>query len=65
MVIQFLFLYHHLLFLDKYKKEGLESLEKKKRVDKNEFRKIKDDSVVDKIIELREKYPRITTKKIK
>ena len=48
----------------KYKKEGLESLEKKKRVDKNEFRKIKDDSVVDKIIELREKYPRITTKKI-
>lgn len=48
----------------KYKNEGLESLEKKNRTDKNNFRKIKDDSVVDKIIELREKYPRITTKKI-
>ena len=48
----------------KYKNEGLESLEKKKRKDKSNFRKIKDDSVVDKIIELREKYPRITTKKI-
>lgn len=48
----------------KYKNEGLESLEKKKRKDKSNFRKIKDDSVIDKIIELREKYPRITTKKI-
>jgi len=48
----------------KYKKEGLESLEKKKREDKNKFRKIKEENVVEKIIEIREKYPRITTKKI-
>lgn len=47
-----------------YKKEGLESLKKKKRKDKNQFRKIKNETVVDRIIELREKYPRITTKKI-
>ena len=48
----------------KYKKEGLESLAKKERKDKNKFRKIKNELVEDKIIELREKYPRITTKKI-
>jgi len=48
----------------KYKNEGLESLEKKKRKDKNQFRKINDDSVIDKIIEIRKEYPRITTKKI-
>lgn len=48
----------------KYKKEGLESLEKKIRKDKAYFRKIKDEEVVDKIIELRKKYPRITAKKI-
>ena len=48
----------------KYQKEGLEGLEQKKRKDKNKFRKIDDEEVVDRIIELREKYPRITAKKI-
>lgn len=48
----------------KYKKEGLEGLEKHKRKDKNQFRKIKNELVEDRIIELRKMYPRITTKKI-
>lgn len=48
----------------KYKKEGLESLENHKRCDKNNFRKIKNELVEDRIIELRKLYPRITTKKI-
>ena len=48
----------------KYRKEGLESLENHKRSDKNNFRKIKNELVEDKIIELRKMYPRITTKKI-
>ena len=48
----------------KYKKEGLESLENHKRSDKNNFRKIKNELVEDRIIELRKMYPRITTKKI-
>ena len=47
-----------------YKKEGLDSLAKKKRADKNQFRKVKGEEIVERIIELREKYPRITTKKI-
>ena len=48
----------------KYRKEGLESLENHKRCDKNNFRKIKNELVEDRIIELRKMYPRITTKKI-
>ncbi|MDO4377423.1 MAG: DDE-type integrase/transposase/recombinase [bacterium] len=48
----------------KYRKEGLESLENHKRCDKNNFRKIKNELVEDRIIELRKLYPRITTKKI-
>ena len=48
----------------KYRKEGLESLENHKRRDKNNFRKIKNELVEDRIIELRKMYPRITTKKI-
>lgn len=48
----------------KYKKEGLESLETHKRCDKSKLRKIKNESVEDRIIELRKMYPRITTKKI-
>ena len=48
----------------KYKKEGLESLEKKKRRDKNNFRKIKNEEVEERILEIRKMYPRITTKKI-
>lgn len=48
----------------KYKKEGLESLENHKRSDKNNFRKIKNELVEDKIVELRKMYPRITAKKI-
>ena len=48
----------------KYRKEGLESLENHKRCDKNNFRKIKNELVEDRIIELRKMYPRITAKKI-
>ena len=48
----------------KYRKEGLEGLENHKRCDKNNFRKIKNELVEDRIIELRKMYPRITTKKI-
>lgn len=48
----------------KYKNEGLESLEKHKRSDKSNFRKIKNELVEDRIIELRKLYPRITAKKI-
>ena len=48
----------------KYQKEGLEALEEHKRKDKNSFRKIKDEAVTDRIIELRGEYPRITTKAI-
>ena len=47
-----------------YLKSGLTVLERHKRNDRNKFRKIKDDSVEDYIIELRKKYPRITTKSI-
>lgn len=47
-----------------YLKNGLSCLEKHKRSDQSKFRKIKDDSVEDYIIELRKKYPRITTKSI-
>ena len=46
----------------KYLKEGLESLEKHERRDKNNFRKIKDESVEERIINLRKEYPKITTK---
>lgn len=48
----------------KYKKEGLNKLEQKKRGDKSKFRKITNEEVEGRIIELRKKYPRITTKKI-
>ena len=48
----------------KYQKEGLDSLEAHKRNDKNKFRKIKNELVVDRIIELRKQFPRITTKAI-
>lgn len=48
----------------KYLKEGLKSLENHQRNDKNKFRKIIEENVVDKIIELRKEYPRITTKAI-
>ena len=48
----------------KYLKEGLESLEVHQRRDKNNFRKIKDDTVIDRILELKKEYPRITTKAI-
>lgn len=48
----------------KYKKEGLEGLEKHYRSDKNNFRKINNELVEDRIIEIRKEYPRITTKKI-
>lgn len=47
-----------------YKNHGFDSLIAKRRKDKDKFRKIKDEEVVDRIIELREKYPRITTKSI-
>ena len=48
----------------KYRKEGLESLESHKRKDKSKFRKITNDLVEERIIELRKEYPRITAKKI-
>ncbi len=48
----------------KYIKQGLESLEQHKRSDRNNFRKIKDETVIDRIVELRKEYPRITTKAI-
>lgn len=48
----------------KYINEGLNSLEVHKRNDKNNFRKIKDEGVVDRIVELRKEFPRITTKAI-
>lgn len=47
-----------------YLKNGLAVLENHKRSDQNKFRKIKDDTVEDYIIDLRKKYPRITTKSI-
>lgn len=45
-----------------YLNEGLEVLEKHQRGDKSKFRKIKNDNIVDRIIEIRKEYPRITTK---
>lgn len=48
----------------KYQKEGLDKLNNIKRNDKNNFRKIKNDGVADRIVELRKEYPRITTKAI-
>ena len=48
----------------KYCNEGLHKLENHKRKDKNKFRKIKDESVEERIITLRKEYPRITTKAI-
>ncbi len=48
----------------KYKKEGLEGLEKHTRRDKSSIRKIKNEEIEERIIEIRKEYPRITTKKI-
>ena len=48
----------------KYLNEGLSSLEVHKRNDKSKFRKIKNEEVENRIIELRKEYPRITTKAI-
>lgn len=47
-----------------YLKSGLPVLEMHKRNDKNKFRKINNDAVEDRIIEIRKQYPRITTKAI-
>ncbi len=46
-----------------YKKEGFESLERKQRKDKEKSRKLEEESK-EYIIYLREKYPKMTTKKI-
>ena len=47
----------------KYKKEGFDNLERKVRNDKEKPRKL-DDNATNYIIHLREKYPKMTTKKI-
>lgn len=47
-----------------YLKEGFDKLGNHQRSDKKQFRKIKNEKVVEKIIELKKSYPRITTKAI-
>lgn len=46
----------------KYLKEGLTGLENHSRKDKSTSRKIKDEAVIERMIELRKEYPKITTK---
>ena len=48
----------------KYLNDGFDCLNNKKRNDKSKMRKIKDDEVSERIIELRKEYPRITAKAI-
>lgn len=48
----------------KYLNNGFDKLNNNKRSDKNQFRKIKNEEVANRIIELRKEYPRITTKAI-
>lgn len=48
----------------KYLKFGFDSLCNKKRCDKNRMRKIKDEDVCAKIVDIRKEYPRITAKGI-